>query len=245
MSDSTTATIQAPPAPEKSKRSRSMINKELMAELLKSEKVVTAAEKYPDVLARREISGQKVGALKTNCSAVRAAFTQTQGSTTDTADATAAETTVLDALLEGMREAQVAAKQKYKNRGSAKLKDYYVGERLKGNRARVEQVSAAILEKLAPSDSGTAPDVLPGITPAKIATLSAARAAYINADKAYNDARTEALSGRIDLAAQMAQIAIDRRTIQYAAEAEWPARNPANAPIRREFQLPADRPFNG
>jgi hypothetical protein len=42
------------------------------------------------------------------------------------------------------------------------------------------------------------------------------------------------------------QSVTDRRVqVQYAADAEWPASNKANAPIRREFQLPPDSPFSG
>jgi hypothetical protein len=38
----------------------------------------------------------------------------------------------------------------------------------------------------------------------------------------------------------------DRRIqIQLAADVQWPASDKANAPTRREFQLPADRPFSG
>jgi len=32
-----------------------------------------------------------------------------------------------------------------------------------------------------------------------------------------------------------------RREIQFAADAQWPASNPANAGIRREFRLPPDK----
>jgi len=38
----------------------------------------------------------------------------------------------------------------------------------------------------------------------------------------------------------------DRRIhIQFAADVQWPASDKANARIRCEFQLPADRPFSG
>jgi hypothetical protein len=36
----------------------------------------------------------------------------------------------------------------------------------------------------------------------------------------------------------------ERIAVQYAADAEWPYTNKANAGIRREFFLPPDRPFN-
>jgi hypothetical protein len=34
-----------------------------------------------------------------------------------------------------------------------------------------------------------------------------------------------------------------RRLVQFAADGEWPFDDAANAPIRREFGLPVNRPF--
>jgi hypothetical protein len=39
-------------------------------------------------------------------------------------------------------------------------------------------------------------------------------------------------------------LAVRRRQLQYAADAEWPYTDKANAGIRREFFLPVDCPFN-
>jgi hypothetical protein len=36
-----------------------------------------------------------------------------------------------------------------------------------------------------------------------------------------------------------------RMWLQFSANAEWPHTAPANTPIRREFQLPANRAFTG
>jgi len=43
----------------------------------------------------------------------------------------------------------------------------------------------------------------------------------------------------------MADINKDRRKVLFAVEAAWPSDNAANAPIRTEFGLPPDRPYNG
>ena len=49
-----------------------------------------------------------------------------------------------------------------------------------------------------------------------------------------------------DIVEAAVQSITDRRVqIQYAAEGLWPSADKVNAPIRREFQLPTDRPFNG
>jgi hypothetical protein len=43
------------------------------------------------------------------------------------------------------------------------------------------------------------------------------------------------------LEAAVSGIMAERREIQFAADAEWPHTDPANAGIRVEFQLPVDR----
>jgi hypothetical protein len=43
------------------------------------------------------------------------------------------------------------------------------------------------------------------------------------------------------LEAAVKSIIARRREIQFAADAQWPASNPANAGIRREFRLSPDK----
>ena len=56
--------------------------------------------------------------------------------------------------------------------------------------------------------------------------------------------QSDATTARTALEAMVKAITDKRIAVQYAADAEWPYTNKANAGIRREFFLPTDRPFN-
>ena len=51
----------------------------------------------------------------------------------------------------------------------------------------------------------------------------------------------DATTARATLEAAVKSIIARRREIQFAADAQWPASNPANAGIRREFRLSPDK----
>ena len=51
----------------------------------------------------------------------------------------------------------------------------------------------------------------------------------------------DATTARPTLEAAVKSIIARRREIQFAADAQWPAGNPANAGIRREFRLSPDK----
>ena len=51
----------------------------------------------------------------------------------------------------------------------------------------------------------------------------------------------DATTARATLEAAVKSIITRRREIQFAADAQWPAGNPANAGIRREFRLSPDK----
>ena len=56
---------------------------------------------------------------------------------------------------------------------------------------------------------------------------------------------SDATTRRKQRDAQVQSITDRRLTIQFAADAEWPFTNPANAGIRAEFFLPLSQPFHG
>ncbi len=51
----------------------------------------------------------------------------------------------------------------------------------------------------------------------------------------------DATTARATLEAAVKSIIARRREIQFAADAQWPPRNPANAGIRRDFRLSPDK----
>ncbi len=118
------------------------------------------------------------------------------------------------------------------------LPNYYFGQKLNASRALLEQYSEAILTKL---DT----DTLPGITPAKVIALGDLREAWITDNQTQGDAQSDATDERTDLTALVKTVTDARITIQFAADAEYPYTNNANAAARKEFQLPANGPFTG
>ena len=86
-----------------------------------------------------------------------------------------------------------------------------------------------------------APDVLPGVTPAKITALETALDDYKGLQSDQSGAQGGATTARKLTEAAVADIVTQRREIQFGADADWPHTDPANAGIRVEFQLPADR----
>ena len=228
------------PDPNKPKRSRGPVNKAHQEAVSKTEKVIVTTQKadYAATLSEREIDGPFVTGLAANCQTARDLMGGVVDSGTDTTEATQAETDAQRLLVKAIREVQNAAKQKFADDKPAELKDYYVGANITQSRAQLEQAAAAILKKLA----GAA---LPGITPAKVAALTAAAQAYHDADSTQAGKQTLTSGGRVSVENLVDQINKGRRKILFAVEAAWPSDVAANAPIRREFGLPSNRPYVG
>jgi hypothetical protein len=85
---------------------------------------------------------------------------------------------------------------------------------------------------------------LPPETPAARVLFVAAEASAATAHLPGRGAQSDATTARTGLDVMVKAIMDKRIAVQYAADAEWPHPNKANAGIRREFFLPPDRPFN-
>ena len=128
-----------------------------------------------------------------------------------------------------------------------KLADYAISHnrhfKFHSSRSLLEQTAASILLKLNGDPKATPPvppDVLPGMDAAKIAALQQAAADYQGVKGDQTGAQSGASTARHQLELAMNGIVAQRREIQFAADADWPHEDPANAAIRVEFQLPAD-----
>ena len=227
-----------PTAPEKKKASRGPVNKQHVEALDKAGLVVTAAKKadYAPKLAESEIDAAFVTQLETDIAATSARIGKAGDLTSDVRVATAAETAAKNAVLSAIKSVQAAAKQKYARSTPQQMKDYYVGEDIDSSRARVLQVADSILAKLAT-------DTLPGVNAVKVAHLKALRDAYSGANAGQGTTQSQASTERNTVEDAVKSITNRRVQIQFAADGIWQSDNKANAPIRREFQLPADRPF--
>ncbi len=239
----TTTTPAPTPAPQTpSTRTRSEINQNWLAALAAADRVVTAAQKpaYASALATGGIDAAKVTALANAIEAVRQLITKAMQGTAGKELVTADETDLKNELIEQIQGVQKRARQKYDATNPGKLTEYGLKTKYTASRQLLEQTATNILAKLT-GDKDTAADTLPGITTEKIAALQQALKDYMGVQGEQTGAQGKATTARKQVEAALADILAKRREIQFAADAEWPHTNPANAGIRVEFQLTSDR----
>ncbi len=231
-----------PPTPAPTPRSRGDINQAWLDELTNAGEIAAAAQKsdYKTKLADGDIDQAKVTALTNAITAARKLAAQAVQGTTGKHNVTGDETGLQDDLINQIQTVQKRARQKYDATDPGKLADYAVGQKFYSSRSLLEQAAANILLKLNGTDK-TPADKLPGIDAAKIAALAQALADYKNVQGDQTGAQSGATTARKQLEAAIGDIIGRRREIQFAADAEWPHTDPANAGIRAEFQLPPDR----
>jgi hypothetical protein len=231
---------QQPPAPEteKPKTQRGIINKLYVDALDKAGQVTTAAKKseYASKLVEHEIDSEFVSMLETDIANCHRRVGRATDFTSDLRVATEAEAQAKTTLLNCIKGVQAAAKQKYSRTTPRQLKDYFVGEDLDSSRAMLTQIADSILEVLTK-------DTLPGINGIKTAACKVARDAYENAHNAHVDLQSKATSERNAIETLVKSITDRRVQIQFAADGEWPADDNGHSPVRKEFQLPTDRPL--
>jgi hypothetical protein len=244
MADPTTPPPPPPPPPpgDEPQRTRSSLNQTQADDLDKAEQLCQVAQQadFAAALNARGIDSAFITAFENDIAAARSTAAGAVSGTASRQSATAAESDAMDDLKNAIRETQAAAKQKYTGGDTAQLGNYYVGEPLK-QRGRLEQIAAAIADRLG---GATPADTLPGINAAKVAQLRTLLTAYRDTNVAQTAAQGAATGARSTLSTELDSINKRRRQIQFAADAEWAFTKQTNAAIRRQFQLPATRPFN-
>lgn len=240
MIDATIPETPEAPAQPKKKRRRNQpgLHRAQLVELTKAEQIVLAARKtiYRALLQAREITNTFLNTLESDIASARSKSAVAMQSTVSKEAATVSEADAEEALVIALQEVQAAAKQKYARSNRVMLQDYYVGQNLAANRHTLEQVSAGIVEKLIA-------DSLPGITSDKVEALSELRDSYVSANSSQTDEQSSATQQRSERNELVSSIMDRRIQIQFAADAQWPYRVPANEAARREFFLPLERPF--
>lgn len=230
-----------PTGPAVPKQQRGLLNQAQLDALTKAEQIVLAALKpaYAAKLTTGGIAATFVTQLQTQCGQARTKAGSAIQKTSSKTGATQDETTARKALLKVIQTVQARARQKYFFTEPATLGDYYIGtDRIDANRPLLEQVSQAIIDKVAA-------DTLPGITQDVKDELAEARQDYVDANTTQTGAQSEATDERGDLKELLKLITQGRMTLQFAADAEWPWHDPASAGLRKEFHLPPGGPFTG
>lgn len=236
MADPAPTPAPAPaPAPQTT-RTRGLVNQALLDELTVAEEITAAAKKagYGAQLAAGGIDAPKIAAITDAIANARKLAAQAVQGTTGRQDVTQNEAGLMNDLINKIQEVQKRARQKYDATDPVRLKDFAVGQQFYNSRSLLEQTAANILEKLKT-------DTLPGITPAKVSALQQALTDYQNVQGDQTGAQSGATTARKQLETAVSDIVARRREIQFAADAEWPHTDSANAGVRAEFQLPPDR----
>lgn len=139
-------------------------------------------------------------------------------------------------LMAGVRKMQGGVRRKFPD-DDAKYKAYYIGDtEFDSTRGKLEAASQTMIDL-------AAGDALPGVTATVLDTDRTLRTNWIEADN--NQRLAEGEYNRAVDALKKAEKSVTAmaREIQIAADTLWPYTNPANASIRRTFDLPADRPY--
>jgi len=246
MNDTTTKINDPePPAPEPVVK-RGIVNQHLLDELTEAEAILKAAAPADRAakLAEGGIDAGKISTLTAAIPAARNLASLASEGTTGKQGITGDEADLMEDLINRIQEVQKRARQKYDATDPAQLLGYAIRQKFYSSRSLLEQTGANILHKLQGDPTANPPvpaDVLPGITPAKIAGLQTALAAYQDVQGDQSGAQSSATTARRQLDSAVSDIMAMRREIQFAADAEWPHTDPANAGIRVEFYLPPDR----
>lgn len=237
MADTVAPTGVAAPATEtKPKRSPGPINQAHARALSRAESVATSAKNatYAPVLEARDIEAEFTDTLLEDVGKGRDKAAEAVAHTTAHRNATATAKREAKKLEAGLREVQIAAKQKYARSNRIAMGDYLVGKKLNGTKSNLAQTSQTILNK-------AGEDKLPGFTAAKVKSLVTQRQAWLDAQATQADAETAAMSARAELKEMVKSITDRRLAIQLAADAEWTHKEETNAAIRKEFALSAKR----
>lgn len=235
------------PTPAVKTRKRGIGNLKQQKSLTLAEAVCTAAAQpeYAGILdTGHEITPDFIAELADDCATARGDLGQIVEKAVAKGMATGTKTGTKKALIRAIRAIQAAARQKYSGSQPLMLKEYYIGEKIDATDQSLEQVGTAISDLISPpAGSSTAADVLPGVNAAKISALANAVTAYTAAWSAQTAAKSDKEKGHLTVSSLIDSIDDRRRQVQFAADGEWPFDVAANAPIRREFGLPVNRPF--
>lgn len=228
----------SPPSKRK-RRSPSALNQAQERELCRAGQIAAAAAKpaYLNILIEREVPATFIAALaadiKTALDKSRAAVTCDAGKH----GATREEASTGETLVGSIRVIQAAARQKYLPDQPDKLEPYGIGERINESRPALESFSEIIIDK---ADE----ERPPGINTEFLLTAGAERAAYVNANTTQTTEGANAKQARADRKTMVRGITQRRMKIQRAIDGKFPPDKDGSAGPRKEFQLPADRPFS-
>lgn len=271
MSDPNPTPTPTPTPETTTPRTHAALNKKQAEELQLAEELLGVAqdEKYAETLAGEEIDADFTGNLAAQLVNAGQMVGTATGSRAGKISITKTEEGFKKALVAQLQTIQKRAKRKYPNAADPMRAKYFISQRIDANRGQLEGVTRSILTTLgaditslslkspAAKNGGAkgqakaaarpvkkaklAADTLPGMKPGDVTSLIQALSNYVGVQTDQTDGQTDAVTAGKLLEAKVEEIAGLRKQIQYAADTIWPHTDPANAPIRKAFKLPANR----
>ena len=234
MADPTPTPTPAPKTPQ----THGDLDKSLLADIKLGEDVAAAAQD-PDHAARlvseEQIDAATVANLVTLTVDARTLAGQVVTAKKARNTATATEVAAQKTLVKGLRDIQQRAKAKFTDK--PKRSAYCINQENFGHDRSILEQDATNIINLGEADA------LRGLTPAKIAAARAALAAWKQTD--VDEGKAEETQSTLlgQLQAKVDAINTARHDIQLAADTCWPASDTTNAPVRRAFKIPTNKPI--
>ena len=213
-------------------------NKAQLGELSKAERlcVLALTDPHKPVFLKNEFPPERLTAFKDKIMAARNQAAVAGQSNTAAASVTLSEETAEKLLVADIRKVQAKAKQKYARKNPIALKDFMVGTDVTESRPALEQGSQSVLNKMTSDRVGLDTEF--------IVSMEEHRANYVNADVSQGSADANSEAAHTERNKQIEEIKDERVELQYVIDGEFPPGDPASAAVRRQFDLPANRPFN-
>lgn len=241
MSDQPTPpAASGPDGPEKDKRkrSRSPLPKPLLQCIVAASETAGTAAKaiYAPALAKEGIDAAYLTALASRVDTANKLVAGVIGAQSDRSTTTDQEDKAKEQLQARIEDVQARAKGKYPTPGDPQRKKFYIGQPIARSRTQLLSAASAIVEALAE-------EPLAGVTPEIVAALKTALEAYrqVQTEQAGDEAEAGGARKKLDIEVEL--LKERRKKILYAVDAVWPSRDSANAPIRKEFKIPLNRPL--
>ena len=214
-------------------------NKEIEEELAYASSICTFAQKpaYATALATRGIPAAFVTALVAEIEAAGQKAQHAVNCDSARKEATQAEVTTAQSLVENLQVMQGAARVQFLPDQPAKLGNYLIGETLDASRPLLERHSQAIID-IANTERPA------GLDTDFIVNTKARRTAYVATIATQSTEEGRGQQDRAERDALVKTIIAHRKKIQYAADILWPPRKPASVQARKDFQIPANRPYS-
>jgi hypothetical protein len=152
-------------------------------------------------------------------------------------DATQSEGASAQALVSSLQVIQGAARVQHLPEHPTMLEGYLVGERLEASRPVLERSSQTLIDKANVERPGS-------LDTGFIENVRTQRTTYVNFSRAQGGEGSKGAQARATRDGLLKDIIARRKKIQYAADTLWPPRKVESVQARKDFKLPATRPYS-